>query len=84
MASVGYADAVVIGGMTMRIVFGVLLFLVGFVWAAFWSAGAAMTTETGIWNSATWTVMIIAALGLIPAAGGCYLVGSALYRMLAG
>lgn len=68
--------------MTMRIVFGVLLFLIGFVWAAFWSAGAGAASETGNWNSAMTTLMIIAALGLIPAAGGCYLVGSALYRLL--
>ena len=67
----------------MRIIFGVLLFLVGFAWAAFWSAGAGSSTETGIWNSATTALMIIAAFGLIPLAGGCYLVGSALYRMLA-
>jgi hypothetical protein len=70
--------------MIMRIIFGVLLFVVGFVWAAFWSAGAGSSTETGIWNSATWTLMIIAALGLIPLAGGFYLVASALYRMLVG
>jgi hypothetical protein len=70
--------------MTMRIIFGVLLLAVGFVWAAFWSAGAGSTSETGVWNSAATALMIIAALGLIPAAGGCYLVGSALYRMLAG
>lgn len=68
----------------MRIVFGVLLILVGFAWAAFWSAGAGSTTETGIWNSATLTLMIIAGLGLIPLAGGVYLVASALYRMAAG
>jgi hypothetical protein len=68
--------------MTMRIVFGVLLFLVGFVWAAFWSAGAGSASETGVWNSAMTALMIIAALGLIPAAGGCYLVVSALYRLL--
>jgi hypothetical protein len=68
----------------MRIVFGALLFAVGFVWAAFWSAGAGSASETGVWNSATTTLMIIAALGLIPLAGGCYLVGSGLYRLLAG
>jgi len=65
----------------MRIIFGVLLIAIGFVWAAFWSAGASMTTETGIWNSATSALMIIAALGLIPAAGGLYLVGSAVFRL---
>lgn len=65
----------------MRIVFGVLLIAVGFVWAAFWSAGASTTTETGIWNSATSALMIVAALGLIPGAGGLYLVGSAVYRL---
>jgi len=70
--------------MIMRIIFGVLLFAVGFAWAALWSAGAGSSTETGIWNSATTSLMIIAALGLIPAAGGCYLVASAVYRMLAG
>lgn len=66
----------------MRIVFGVLLLIVGFIWAAFWSAGAGSASETGVWNSATTALMMIAALGLIPLAGGCYLVGSALYRML--
>ena len=66
----------------MRIVFGVLLLAVGFVWAAFWSAGAGSASETGIWNSAASALMIIAALGLIPLAGGCYLVVSGLYRML--
>jgi hypothetical protein len=65
----------------MRIVFGVLLIAIGFIWAAFWSAGAAMTTETGIWDSTTWAIMAIAALGLIPGAGGLYLVGSAVYRL---
>jgi hypothetical protein len=65
----------------MRIVFGVLLIAIAFIWAAFWSAGAAMTTETGIWDSTTWAVMGIAALGLIPGAGGLYLVGSAVYRL---
>lgn len=70
--------------MTMRIVFGVLLLAVGFVWAAFWSAGAGSASETGIWNSTTSALMIIAGLGLIPLAGGCYLVVSGLYRMLTG
>lgn len=68
--------------MTMRIVFGVLLLAIGFVWAAFWSAGAGSASETGVWNSAMTTLMIIAALGLVPLAGGCYLVVSALYRLL--
>lgn len=54
----------------MRIVFGLTLVAIGFCWGAFWSAGAAMTTETGIWNSATWAVLVVAALGLIPFAGG--------------
>ncbi len=31
-----------------------------------------MTTETGIWNSATWTIMAVAAVGLIPFCGGLY------------
>jgi len=64
----------------MRIVFGAILIFIGFVWAAFWSAGASSSTETGSWNSATTALMIIAALGLIPGLGGLYLVGSALYR----
>jgi len=64
----------------MRIVFGLILIFIGFVWAAFWSAGAGSSTETGIWNSATSALMIIAALGLIPGLGGLYLVGSALYH----
>jgi hypothetical protein len=33
-----------------------------------------MTTETGVWNSATWALMAIAAAGLIPFACGLYLV----------
>jgi len=57
----------------MRLVGGILLALFGFCWAAFFSAGAAMTTETGIWNSTTWIVMAIAALGAIPFLGGIYL-----------
>jgi hypothetical protein len=61
----------------MRIIFGLLLILIAFGWAAFWSAGAAMTTETGIWNSMTWTAMAIAGLGLIPLAGGLYLIARA-------
>lgn len=65
----------------MRIVFGVLLIAIGFVWAAVWSAAAGTTTETGIWDSATSALMIVAALGLIPGAGGLYLVGSAVYRL---
>jgi hypothetical protein len=65
----------------MRIIFGVLLIAIGFVWAAFWSAAASTTTETGIWNSATSALMIIAALGLIPGAGGLYLVGRAVLRL---
>lgn len=65
----------------MRIVFGVLLIAIAFIWAALWSAAAGTTTETGIWNSTTWTVMGIAALGLIPGAGGLYLVASAVYRL---
>lgn len=64
----------------MRIVFGVLLIVIGLVWAAFWSAAAGTSTETGIWNSTTSTLVIIAALGLIPGLGGLFLVGSGLYR----
>jgi len=64
----------------MRVVFGIILIVIGFCWAAFWSAGAAMTTETGIWNEATWTVMAIAAFGLMPAAGGLALFVRALLR----
>jgi hypothetical protein len=57
----------------VRILFGIFLMICGFCWAAFWSAGAAMTSETGIWNSATWAIMLVAALGLIPFCGGIYL-----------
>ena len=49
----------------MSVIFGIILILIAFVWA-FWSGGAAMTTETGVWNSATWALMAIAAAGLIP------------------
>jgi hypothetical protein len=66
----------------MRIVFGLILLAIGFCWTAFWSAGAAMTTETGIWNSATWAVMAVAALGLIPFAGGICLLASAIRRSI--
>ena len=62
----------------MRAVFGVLLIVIAVCWAAFWSAGAAMTTETGVWNETTWAVMAVAALGLIPLAGGVYLLARAL------
>jgi hypothetical protein len=58
----------------MRFVFGILLIAIAIGWAAFWSAGAAMTTETGIWNSTTWAIMAVAGLGLIPLAGGLYLI----------
>ena len=50
----------------MRVIFGIILILIALVWASFWSGGAAMTTETGVWNSATWALMAIAAAGLIP------------------
>ena len=63
----------------VRIFFGLLLVVIAFVWAAFWSAGAAMTTETGIWNETTWVVMGIAALALVPFVGGiCLLARAAL------
>jgi len=58
----------------VRVIFGIILILIAFVWASFWSGGAAMTTETGVWNSATWALMAIAAAGLIPFACGLYLV----------
>jgi len=58
----------------MRIIFGLLLIAIAVAWAAFWSAGAAMTTETGIWNSMTWAVLAIAGLALIPLAAGIYLI----------
>jgi hypothetical protein len=64
----------------MRIILGLVLIAVGFCWAAFWSAAAGTTTETGMWNSTTWTVMAVAALGLIPGAGGLYLLVSMLWR----
>lgn len=58
----------------MRIIFGLLLIAIAVAWAAFWSAGAAMTTETGIWNSMTWAVLAVAGLALIPSAAGIYLI----------
>ncbi len=67
----------------MRIFSGLLLIAIGFVWGAFWSAGAGMTTETGVWNSATWALMGIAAAGLLPAGLGLYLIGSAFGRLSA-
>ena len=65
----------------MRIIFGLLLIGIAVVWAAFWSAGAAMTTETGIWNSSTWALMA-AALGVIPLTGGLYLLASGLRKLV--
>ena len=65
----------------MRIVGGLLLIIIGFVWGAFWSAGAGMTTPTGEWNSSTYVLMGVAAAGLLPAALGLYLIGSAFLRM---
>jgi len=62
----------------MRVVFGLLLIAIAAAWAAFWSAGAAMTTETGIWNSMTWAVLAVAGLALIPLAAGLYLLVRAL------
>ncbi len=58
----------------MRIVFGLLLIAIAVAWAAFWSAGAAMTTETGNWNSTTWAVLAVGGLALVPLAGGLYLL----------
>jgi len=66
----------------MRIIFGLLLIGIAVVWAAFWSAGAGMTTETGIWNSSTWALMVVAALGVIPLAGGLYLLASGLRKLV--
>jgi len=65
----------------MRIIFGLLLIAIAVVWAAFWSAGAAMTTETGIWNSMTWAVLAVAALALIPLVAGLYLFIRALRNL---
>jgi hypothetical protein len=65
----------------MRIIFGLLLITIAIVWAAFWSAGAAMTTETGIWNSMTWAVMAVAGLALIPFAAGIYLIVRAMLNL---
>ena len=65
----------------MRIVFGVLLMVIAFIWIAFWSAAAGTASETGNWNSAMSALMIVAALGLIPGLGGLYLVGSWVYRL---
>ncbi len=60
--------------MAMRIVFGLLLIAIAVVWAALWSAAAGTTTETGIWNTATWTVLAVGGLALIPLADGLYLL----------
>ena len=65
----------------MRIVSGLLLIAIGFVWAAVWSGGAAMSTETGIWSSSTWALIGVAAAGLLPAGLGLYLIRSAFWRM---
>ena len=65
----------------MRIVAGLLLIGMGFVWGAFWSAGAGMTTETGVWNSSTYALRGVAAAGILPAGLGLYLIGSAFRRM---
>jgi hypothetical protein len=64
----------------MRIFFGLLLIAIAFCWAAFWSAGAGMTTETGVWNNTTWVLMFVAALGLVPAAFGITLIIRAFFR----
>lgn len=68
--------------MGMRIFFGLLLVAIAVAWAAFWSAGAAMTTETGIWNSMTWAVFAVAWLGLLPLAVGIYLIVRALRNLV--
>jgi hypothetical protein len=60
--------------MAARLIFGVLLLIIGFCWGGLWTAAAGTSTETGIWNEATWSLMAIAALGLIPLAGGIYLL----------
>ncbi len=60
-----------------RAIFGILLILIAVCWGALWSAAAGTSTETGIWNEATWTLMAVAALGLIPLAGGIYLLARA-------
>lgn len=67
----------------MRIFFGLLLIGIAFVWGAVWSGGAAMSTETGIWNTSTWVLMGVAALGLLPAAAGVYLIVKGLARLAA-
>jgi len=56
------------------LIFGLFLIAITVVWAAFWSAGAAMTTETGIWDSMTWAVLSVAGLALIPLAAGLSLI----------
>ena len=61
----------------MRIFFGVLLIVIAVCGGALWSARAAMTTEAGICNATTWTVMAVAALGLIPAGASIYLLARA-------
>ena len=58
--------------------FALLLIVIAIAWAAFWSAGAAMTTETGIWNSMTLAVLAVAGLAFIPLAAGLYLIVRAL------
>ena len=58
----------------VRIIFGLLLIALAFGWAWFWCAGAAMTSETGVPNSMTWAALAVAALALIPLAGGIYLI----------
>jgi len=65
----------------MRIVFGLLLIAIGFVWGAVWSGGASLSTPTGNWNSTTWALMGVAAAGLLPAGLGLYLIGSGFRRM---
>ena len=68
----------------MRIVFGLLLIIIAFVWGAFWTAGASMTTETGIWNSGTWAIMGVAAVAIIPLVAGFYLLGRGFANLIAG
>jgi len=67
----------------MRIFFGLLLIVIGFLWAAVWSGGASLSTPTGAWNSTTWALMGVAAAGLLPVGLGIYLIGSGIRRLSA-
>jgi len=66
----------------MRIMLGLFLITIAVAWAAFWSGGAAMTTETGIWNAATWAVFAVAWFALLPLAAGLYLIVRALRNLV--